>query len=132
MLMEQEQEISFRERIRLNLLSAMKAANFTQVKLADELGISKGTVNNWIRGNNSPDVDMVPRICRALDISISSLYAPVSIEKSGVEQKKSSPSAEEGELDAQEKQVMSLVKRLTPDQKNFLLAVLKILLGPRR
>lgn len=127
--MEQEQEISFRERIRLNLLSAMKAANFTQVKLADELGISKGTVNNWIRGNNSPDVDMVPRICHALGISISSLYAPISIEKDDVEPKKSSPSIQEGELDAQEKQVMGLVKKLSLDQKKFLLAVLKTLLG---
>ena len=68
--------ISFRERIRLNLIDAMKNAGVTQVQLADRLGISKGTVNNWTRGNNSPDVDMVPRICEVLGISITDIYEP--------------------------------------------------------
>ena len=64
--MELKETVSLRERMRINLVSAMKKAGLTQVSLADRLDISKGTVNNWIRGNNSPDVDMVPRICKAL------------------------------------------------------------------
>ena len=56
--MSELHEISLRERIRLNLVSSMEAANINQVQLADKLGISKGTVNNWARGNNSPDVVM--------------------------------------------------------------------------
>ena len=63
-------EISLRERIRLNLVSFMGAADINQVQLAEKLGVSKGTVNNWVRGNNSPDVDMVPKICKVLDVSI--------------------------------------------------------------
>ena len=78
--MEESQTISLRERIRINLVTSMKKAGLTQVSLADKLCISKGTVNNWIRGNNSPDVDMVPRICAALGITISSLYAPTDLE----------------------------------------------------
>ena len=78
--MKQIQDISFRERIRLNLVSSMKSAGINQVQLADRLGISKGTVNNWVRGNNSPDVDMVPRICKELGISILSLYSPLEFE----------------------------------------------------
>lgn len=73
-------EISLRERIRLNLLSAMEQANINQVQLAERLGISKGTVNNWARGNNSPDVDMVPKICKVLGISILDLYSPTRLE----------------------------------------------------
>lgn len=69
-------KISLRERIRLNLIDAMKNAGITQVQLADKLNISKGTVNNWTRGNNSPDVDMVPKICDVLGISIIDLYSP--------------------------------------------------------
>ena len=57
-------EISLRERIRLNLVSFMGAADINQVQLAEKLGVSKGTVNNWVRGNNSPDVDMVPNLRR--------------------------------------------------------------------
>lgn len=73
-------EISLRERIRLNLVSAMENAGINQVQLAERLGISKGTVNNWARGNNSPDVDMVPRICKVLGISVLDLYSPTKCE----------------------------------------------------
>lgn len=78
--MEELHEISLRERIRLNLVSAMKKANLNQVQLADKLGISKGTVNNWVRGNNSPDVDIVPQICKVLSISVLDLYLPTEYE----------------------------------------------------
>ena len=57
--METGRTISLRERIRINLVTAMENAGINQVQLADKLNISKGTVNNWTRGNNSPDVDMV-------------------------------------------------------------------------
>ena len=66
--------ISMRERIRLNLVAAMESANISQVQLAKQLNIHKGTVNNWVRGNSSPDVDMVPQICGALGISIGDYY----------------------------------------------------------
>lgn len=80
--MSENLEISFRERIRLNLVSAMKVANISQVQLAERLGISKGTVNNWTRGNNSPDVEIVPKICDVLGISLSDLFSPSEIERS--------------------------------------------------
>lgn len=73
-------EISLRERIRLNLISAMEKEGVNQVQLADKLGISKGTVNNWARGNNSPDIDIVPKICKVLNISVLDLYSPTKFE----------------------------------------------------
>lgn len=72
--------ISLRKRIRINLVAAMNQANINQVQLAKKLGISKGTVNNWARGNNSPDVDMVPKICKVLSIPILDLYSPTTLE----------------------------------------------------
>lgn len=86
--MEALNEISLRERIRLNLVSCMESANINQVQLAEKLGISKGTVNNWVRGNNSPDVDMVPKICKVLGISILDLYSPTRFE---AQEQKNSP-----------------------------------------
>ena len=73
-----ENDISLRERIRLNLVAAMEKAGINQVQLAKKLGISKGTVNNWIRGNNSPDVDIVPDICSVLEISIIELFSSLN------------------------------------------------------
>lgn len=94
--MDESQVISFRERIRLNLVSAMKSANMSQVQLADKLGISKGTVNNWAKGNNSPDVDMVPQICRVLGISISALYTPLPFEPEEISEDEKKTAPEEG------------------------------------
>lgn len=90
--MSELHEISLRERIFLNLVSSMEAANINQVQLADKLGISKGTVNNWARGNNSPDVDMVPKICKVLGISVLDLYAPTKFESNDVKETRKAPS----------------------------------------
>lgn len=90
--MEELNEISLRERIRLNLVSYMESADINQVQLAEKLGISKGTVNNWARGNNSPDVDMVPKICKILGISIPDLYAPTKYEVHEIQNFKKAPS----------------------------------------
>ncbi len=81
--MNSQHEISLRERIRLNLIAAMEKANINQVQLAEKLNISKGTVNNWARGNNSPDVDTVPKICEVLGISILDLYSETKSESIG-------------------------------------------------
>ena len=78
--METGRTISLRERIRINLVTAMEKAGINQVQLAEKLNISKGTVHNWTRGNNSPDVDMVPRICDVLGISVLDLYSPTEFE----------------------------------------------------
>ncbi|MBD5162953.1 MAG: helix-turn-helix transcriptional regulator [Oscillibacter sp.] len=119
--MSELHEISLRERIRLNLISAMKKADINQVQLAEKLGISKGTVNNWARGNNSPDVDIVPKICDVLGISILDLFSAGSCIKN-----RNSPSTDEAALgDEQGKSVMTLVSELTADQQEFLLAWLK-------
>lgn len=73
--MRESNEVSLREIIRLNLIYFMKKAEINQVQFAEKLGISKGTVNNWVRGNNSPDLEMVPKICEALQITIPDLYS---------------------------------------------------------
>lgn len=104
-VMEKSRAISLRERIRLNLVAAMENAGINQVQLADKLNISKGTVNNWTRGNNSPDVDMVPRICDVLGISVLSLYSPTELESPETPITKKSPAPAEastGEISLEE------------------------------
>lgn len=100
--MSETHKISFRERIRLNLIASMEKANINQVQLAEKLGISKGTVNNWARGNNSPDVDMVPRICDVLGISVLDLYAPTKFEdQEAFTTKNSSDTGESARMESQ-------------------------------
>ncbi len=122
--------ISLRERIRLNLVAAMEKANLNQVELAERLNISKGTVNNWIRGNNSPDVDTVPQICAVLNISISDFYAPTPLEAdfSSYQGKKSPFSGEDGPGE-QVLRIMNLLPSLSDEQKDFLIALLEIVIA---
>lgn len=111
--METGRTISLRERIRINLVTAMENAGINQVQLADKLNISKGTVNNWTRGNNSPDVDMVPRICEVLGISVLSLYSPTEFESPEGETTKKSPS----DLSEEAKKIAKDYDRLTDHGK---------------
>lgn len=78
--MSELNKISLRERIRLNLVASMERAGINQVQLADKLGLKKGTINNWVKGNNSPDIDMVPKICSVLGISVLDYYSPTPYE----------------------------------------------------
>lgn len=123
--MEKLHEISLRERIRLNLVSAMEKANISQVQLAERLGISKGTVNNWVRGNNSPDVDMVPKICKVLSISVLDLYSPTKYET--IAETENPPSTDEsapgGDL---QQEIIHLAGKLSSEQKDFFLALLRL------
>ena len=111
--METGRTISLRERIRINLVTAMENAGINQVQLADKLNISKGTVNNWTRGNNSPDVDMVPRICEVLGISVLSLYSPTEFESPEGETTKKSPS----ELSEEAQKIAKSYEKLTDHEK---------------
>lgn len=119
--METGRTISLRERIRINLVTAMENAGINQVQLADKLNISKGTVNNWTRGNNSPDVDMVPRICEVLGISVLSLYSPTEFESPEGETTKKSPS----DLSEEAKKIAKDYDRLTDHGKGAVRAIME-------
>lgn len=45
------------------------AHNFSQVQLAEKLGVSKQTVSNWENNNILPSVDMLIRISRFFSVS---------------------------------------------------------------
>lgn len=107
--MSEAHEISLRERTRLNLVLAMKKAGVNQVQLAEKLGISKGTVNNWVRGNNSPDLDMVPKICDVLNISIVEFYSSNQIE---LMCEKNPPNAEGSAPEGKRKDIESIFNYL--------------------
>ena len=62
--------------------------DISQKELAAKLGVSSARLSNWEQGINRPDVDTLPMICQALDISPNALLnvdqAPVSAEDLGL------------------------------------------------
>ena len=104
----------------------MESANINQVQLAEKLGISKGTVNNWARGNNSPDVDMVPKICDVLGISVLDLYSPTKFEPQ--ENAKKEPPAQDGGLSKEEFTLIELFRRVPQEQRRAMLQAIEMTL----
>ena len=49
-----------------------------QKAFAARLGVTANAANNWERGRSRPDVNLLPAICRALDITLYELYGEAS------------------------------------------------------
>ena len=59
----------FRKTFTRRLRGALFKADVLQQELADEMGVTVGTVNGWLSGRTLPKMDSIPDICRALHVS---------------------------------------------------------------
>lgn len=50
------------------------AAGYNQQQLADRTGVSRATVAGWETGHSRPDLDVLPKLCRALGLSLASFF----------------------------------------------------------
>ena len=62
------------ERYARVIREARIGANMNQQQLADLIGVSRATVAGWETGHSRPDLDAIPRICKALGISLGSFF----------------------------------------------------------
>ena len=65
--------MNIREILRKNLIQLMDIYKVSQKELAEKLGVTPSAVNNWIKGSNSPNIEIVAQICFIFNISISEL-----------------------------------------------------------
>ena len=61
-----------------------KAAHISQQSLGDILGVTRNTVINWEAGKYRPDLDLFPRICSVLNITLYQLLGIPAAEKEGI------------------------------------------------
>lgn len=66
--------IDCRESIRSNLEFYISKSPYTQKEIAEKLGVSKSSITNWIKGKNSPDINLVPGLCDILGIPFTALF----------------------------------------------------------
>jgi transcriptional regulator with XRE-family HTH domain len=58
------------------LAVAMAVQGYSQTELADCIGVSQMAVNNWVSRRHAPNILVLDKICRELEISIDWLLAP--------------------------------------------------------
>lgn len=63
-----------RDNVKKNLGYYLSLKGITQKELAKKLNVSQSAVTNWIKGKNSPDIELVAEICDILDISVTELF----------------------------------------------------------
>ena len=57
-----------------NIKNFRKFKGMTQEELATKVEKSKNVISNWERGDNSPDIDSVEKICNALGVTPNQLF----------------------------------------------------------
>lgn len=86
-----------RDNVKRNLGYYLSLRGISQKELSQKLGVSQSAVTNWVKGKNSPDIEVVAQICDVLDISVSDLFGKKegkqldNIEKSLLEQYRNKP-----------------------------------------
>lgn len=50
------------------------AAGINQQQLADRLGVSRATIAGWETGHSRPDLDLIPKLCGALGVSVATFF----------------------------------------------------------
>ena len=109
----------FSERLKTSRMEA----GLSQKALAKKLFVSQQAVGKWEVDQGSPNPEMIAKISEILNVSTDYLL--------GRSQEKNQPTpVSEGELnnlDDMERQLMSYVKRMTPEQKQMLLAQMQVM-----
>ncbi|WP_027398541.1 helix-turn-helix domain-containing protein [Anaerovorax odorimutans] len=63
-----------RDNVTRNLCYYLSLKGISQKEFAKKLSVSQSAVTNWIKGKNSPDIEMVAQICDILEISVVDLF----------------------------------------------------------
>lgn len=66
--------MSFRDNIGDNIKYYLDKLNMSQKDLADKVGTKPGAVSKWINKTQAPDIELMPKVCEALNISLEDLF----------------------------------------------------------
>ena len=67
-----------------NIKQICSLKGIRQVDIARHMGVSEGTVSNWIKGTNKIDIESLAEVCSFLGVSLDQIYgmAPITPEVS--------------------------------------------------
>ena len=88
-----------RKTIGENIKKACALKGIRQVDIAEHMGVSQGSVSNWIKGTNSIDIENLAELCHFIGVSLDQIFGIAPIEQ-------------EVMLSASEKELLSLFRSL--------------------
>ena len=103
-----------KDNIRYSLVSLLDESGSTQTALADALNVSKSAVSNWVHGDNSIDMELVPRICEYFAVSIDDFL-------------NGRTTAEQTEDDRRKTEMAAIFDAMPPEKQEQLLRIAKTL-----
>lgn len=56
-----------------NLNELIKTKNIKSVELAEKVGVSKSAVSHWLAGDNSPNIEVLAKICQIYGVRLSEM-----------------------------------------------------------
>lgn len=57
-----------------------KNKNLTQAQLSEKLSVSNSLISKWENGKSLPEVSLMPKLCKELDITVNELISGETIE----------------------------------------------------
>lgn len=70
-----------RKTIIKNLIFYRKKRGLKQKEISEATGKNRSTVSGWEIKNSAPDIELLPKICKVLNISISDLFGKYANER---------------------------------------------------
>ena len=62
------------DKLNQNIKNFRAFRRMTQEELAKQIGKTKNVISNWERGDNSPDVDTVVKLCKVLSVTPNQMF----------------------------------------------------------
>lgn len=56
-----------------NLADIINNSKMSKKEIAERLGVSAASVTKWVKGDNSPDIELIAKICNLFDTNINTL-----------------------------------------------------------
>lgn len=103
----------------MNRIAALrKLQKLSQKDFGSIIGVAQNTISNWENGNREPDFDTALRIADYFNVTVDYLL--------GRDEEKP-PTVISEEQNSMDEALMKYVRSMTPDQKQMLLAQMRVL-----
>lgn len=99
-----------------NIKKICEMKGIRQIDIAEFMGISQGSVSNWMKGINSIDIENLARLCEFLGVSLNQIY--------GID-----PITPDALLMAEEAELLHVFRSLNKNGKSMLMGTARAFFG---